>query len=145
VKQPRPLFRTLEFPVENRLDSHQTLENTASQVRKVIPNLDTLESVTLNDLDQEQQTALAKALSDWHLFAFLPESGLFDEVSRSILSRARIKRFIDESVQQSALKIIGRVILAHETGDSAALSDLSKTDAWNGLIEIAKSLQAASE
>jgi len=46
-----------------------------------LPNLDSLEAVTIDDLTQEQQAALVKAFSDWHLFAFLPESGLFDEVS----------------------------------------------------------------
>lgn len=33
---------------------------------------------------------------------------------------------------------------ASETGDAAALPDLLKSDAWSALIEIAKSLQAAS-
>jgi nuclear protein localization family protein 4 len=81
VKQPRPLFKSLEFPIENRLDSHQTLEKPARQIRQILPSLDSLEAVTIDDLTQDQRAALVKAFSDWHLFAFLPESGLFDEVS----------------------------------------------------------------
>jgi hypothetical protein len=48
-------------------------------------------------------------------------------------------------VLQATLKVVGRVILASETGDSSALSDLLKTDAWGALTEVARSLQAASK
>lgn len=46
-----------------------------------MPDIDNLEAVTIDDLTQDQQAALVKAFSDWHLFCFLPQSGLFDDVS----------------------------------------------------------------
>ena len=84
VKQPRPLFKSLDFPIENRFDSHQTLEKPARQIRQIVPDIDDLEAVSIDDLTQDQQSALVKVFSDWHLFCFLPQSGLFDDVSLEV-------------------------------------------------------------
>jgi nuclear protein localization family protein 4 len=83
-QNPEPLFRSIEFPIENR----PGLEDAS--IEKAMAQLAKLGAPGLHDSRQgggtsDARIALAKWLSDWHLVSFLGSSGLFSEEDMKVL------------------------------------------------------------
>lgn len=90
-KEPKPVFKSWSFPIENRPGLHdQTLETFLSSLNKIVGHrlLFPLgknsngkgKDKAEGDLMEVRQK-LVDLLSDWHLLCFLETSGFVDQVS----------------------------------------------------------------
>lgn len=82
---PTPVFLSHAFPIENRPGLHD------QDVGSVCRELARLHAAHLLDAPAEQREALVAYLSDWHLLAFLGQSGMLGADEMALLATLATK------------------------------------------------------
>ncbi|CAD6957303.1 unnamed protein product [Tilletia laevis] len=122
--KPSPLFLSSEFPIENRPGLHdQSTDRALAIISKALQGAelhplgaaDAKGKGKADDGTAEVRMRLVKALSDWHLFAFLSTCGL---------------------LEQTDMDVLAKVVTSHDPG--SALDDLLRTPGWQTLAAIAR-------
>ena len=136
---PNPLFRSNNFPTENRPDLHdQSMQVVIAQLSSILANA----GVEVGDTETwppRIKDDVAKWLSDWHLVSFLCIQGLFSLVS-DVWARREGQRLMPVQEEQ---KILCRAATAHaHRADSAAVERLFASGGWQTLLTIVESYAA---
>jgi nuclear protein localization family protein 4 len=119
---PAPVFRSVNFPIENRQGMEDaSIEKAMSQLAQInAPDVhDSRQSVG----DTDRRIALANWISDWHLIAFLGSSGLFSEED---------------------LKILLQTAVAPNLEDPTVLDRLISTGSWQTLMTFTRETHRTS-
>ncbi|KAI0079865.1 polyubiquitin-tagged protein recognition complex Npl4 component [Panus rudis PR-1116 ss-1] len=119
-QEPSPLFRSIQFPIENR----PGLED--QHIEKVLHALARLNAPDIRESTQggnaQQRAELAKFLSDWHLVAFLGTTQL---------------------ISQEDMKLLLRIASSPNLDDRAVLDPLLRTDSWQTLMTFTREVAPA--
>ncbi|KAF9270550.1 polyubiquitin-tagged protein recognition complex, Npl4 component [Marasmius fiardii PR-910] len=117
-QNPSPLFRSIQFPIENRQGlEDQTIENVLSQLARLdAPGI--ASSKEAKPGEAQRTFALAKWLSDWHLVSFLDTTQLLSPDDIRLL-----------------LKTVSSPTLLE---DQNQLDPILATDGWQTLMTFAR-------
>ncbi|KAH9178915.1 polyubiquitin-tagged protein recognition complex Npl4 component [Lactarius sanguifluus] len=114
-QNPSPAFRSHQFAIENRPGlEDQSIEQVMRSLNELgAPDV----QVSRQDANTHRRLELAKWLSDWHLVAFLGNSGLLSETD---------------------IIVFLRVATAPDLNDPTVLDSLLVTESWQTLITFAR-------
>ncbi|KAL0576570.1 nuclear protein localization protein 4 [Marasmius crinis-equi] len=117
-QNPSPMFRSIQFPIENRpgLEDQRIERALAELARLDAPNI--LDSKHAKPGEAQKTFALAQWLSDWHLVAFLDTTQLLSPADIHML-----------------LKTVSSPTLLQ---DQSALDPVLATDGWQTLMTFAR-------
>ncbi|KAI0793281.1 NPL4 family-domain-containing protein [Abortiporus biennis] len=113
-QHPTPLFRSTNFPIENRPISMQSEQGVVNELARLRAP-DVLESAY--DADSNRRNEIVRYLSDWHLLAFLGRTQL---------------------VSPGDMKIFMSTLTSPNLEDPAILDKVLKTDSWETLMTFAR-------
>ncbi|RPD58377.1 polyubiquitin-tagged protein recognition complex Npl4 component [Lentinus tigrinus ALCF2SS1-6] len=114
-QSPSPLFRSVDYKIENRPGlEDQTTQNALSRLAD-IQAYDVHESGAGGDRSKRQ--AVAKLISDWHLVAFLGTTGLLG---------------LDD------MRVLIRAATAPNLEDDTVLDELIRTEGWQTVMTFAR-------